>query len=785
MSDILRNLIQAIRHAAVHNPDAQVSPSCILWPDGDRQWEPVTARLQAEMPEMFVLGDYDADKRIGPAIWLRCVIANKFPKVEIPSNSIPILYLPGVSRQDLRAVENCPDYLKPLAELQFSGVICSQINAKDWTILAFLMSDQGGLGLDVAQDNDTKHAMQLALYRLLDEDVDLLKGRHLDKDYFNMLLTGGDPVRDLLHWLDEGAEFKNNREKNAWTGFVEVCKSQLAFDPENDGILKGAELLAEHKGSWLQVWERFCEAPKRYPNIPSQIRKCRAPNTTLFWQMDNGSYDGWPQWNQDREKNLCRELLVLGNLPAHESRRKLLEIEKQHARRRALVWAELGEAPLACAVEHLAILAKVTGNPLTAGETNELAEAYITSGWQADDAELRALACINRQEDFEAVKMVIRAVYLPWAEDAARYLQKVVHQKGYPGKRNMKATPTSKKAGECILFVDGLRFDVARRLAGILKSKNLSVEETPGWAAIPSVTATGKAAVTPVAHLLSGQEVNSDFEACIASTGQSLKGGYHLQKLLADEGWHLLDKLEGVSAKVPVWGEVGNIDHEGHDRGWKLSRNLDALLGEITDRIEQLIAFGFHTISIVTDHGWLLMPGGLPKTELPSCLTENAWGRCATLKPGASTDECLFPWFWNPHQEFALANGISCYRVGMEYAHGGLSLQECLTLRLTISSGKPGESSLAVTISDVSWKGFRCKVAIEGDPTGLSLDLRTHAGNLLTSIVMGVKSFKEDGTSSVVVENNDIEGAKATIVVIDCEGRLLAQRETVIAKESD
>jgi hypothetical protein len=104
---------------------------------------------------------------------------------------------------------------------------------------------------------------------------------------------------------------------------------------------------------------------------------------------------------------------------------------------------------------------------------------------------------------------------------------------------------------------------------------------------------------------------------------------------------------------------------------------------------------------------------------------------------------------------------------------------------LTVSAGKHSESSAAVIISDVSWKGFRCKVAIEGDPSGLSLDLRTHPGNPSTSLVMDVKLFKEDGTSSVVVEDSDLEGQKATLVVVDAEGRLVAQRATAIAKEAD
>ena len=54
--------------------------------------------------------------------------------------------------------------------------------------------------------------------------------------------------------------------------------------------------------------------------------------------------------------------MALGSLPAHEARKKLLEIEERHGRRRSLVWAELGEAPLAYALESLATLAQVTGN---------------------------------------------------------------------------------------------------------------------------------------------------------------------------------------------------------------------------------------------------------------------------------------------------------------------------------------------------------------------------------------------------------------------------------------
>ena len=70
-------LVKAIRDASVYNPEFQTAPVCIMWPDKDRQWEAAIPLLQAELPELLALGGYTPEKRIGPAIWLRCVIAGK------------------------------------------------------------------------------------------------------------------------------------------------------------------------------------------------------------------------------------------------------------------------------------------------------------------------------------------------------------------------------------------------------------------------------------------------------------------------------------------------------------------------------------------------------------------------------------------------------------------------------------------------------------------------------------------------------------------------------------
>ncbi len=775
---VVECLVKALRDAAVHNRDVQVAPACILWPDGDRQWEPVVPRLQGEMPELLQLGVFAPEKRNGPAIWLRCVIAGRSDEVPVPAGKVPILYLPGVSRQDLRAIETCPEHLKPLAELQYRGVIWSQVNAKDWTVLAFLKSNQGGLGLDVAQDKETRQAMQLALYAFLDEELDRIQGKHLDKEYFfTTVIPGGDPIRDLLQWLDQGDAFKAARDENAWRGFVEVCKSQLGFDPEQDGPLKGAECLAGHAGPWQAVWDRFCESPHRYVVVPTLISKTPMPRD-LF-----SDKTGWPKWNQNEEANLRHQLLQTAELPAHEGRKQLLAAEQQHGPRRACVWAQLGEAPLAQAAERLAVLAQVTSQSLAAGQIKDLAAAYQAGAWQADAAAVAALAAVQKPDDVKAVQAAIRSTYLPWCDDAARYLQTRVTADGYPGVKGQGWAGSAEHASRCLLFVDGLRFDLAKSLETMLREKGCSVESQVTWAALPSVTSTGKPAVSPVGNLFAGQDANADFEPSVAATGQSLKGGYQLRKLLGEQGWQVLGRTECGDPTGKAWTEAGDIDQEGHDRGWQLTRHVDRILSDIRDRVLQLLEAGWKTVEIVTDHGWLLMPGGLPKTELPSALSENTWGRCAAIKPGAAAEETTYPWYWNPDQQFALASGISCYRAGLEYAHGGISLQECLLLSLTVATTAAKGGAGTVQIRDVLWQKMRCKVTIEGDLAGLRLDLRTHAGNPSTTVAMSERPFKADGTASVVLKEEDLVGHEATIVILDADGTLIAQQSTVLGGE--
>jgi hypothetical protein len=132
-----------------------------------------------------------------------------------------------------------------------------------------------------------------------------------------------------------------------------------------------------------------------------------------------------------------------------------------------------------------------------------------------------------------------------------------------------------------------------------------------------------------------------------------------------------------------------------------------------------------------------------------------------------------------------LANGISCFKAGEEYAHGGLSLQECLTQELMVTPGTLTKQETSAEITDVVWKGLRCKIAVDGDFTALFFDIRIKAGNPADSMVMNVKPINENGIGSVVVENEELEGSESTIVLLDKEGMLIAQENTIIGGGTD
>lgn len=769
---VLDHVQESLRKTSSFNSGVQTGPAVVLWPDPARQWEPAIRLLRETRPHLLTLGDFDPTRKRGPAIWLKCMIANRLPEADWTEDEIPIVYLPGVSRLDLRAVESCSRHLQPVAELQYRGVIWSQINGKDWTVNAFLSSKKGGLGLDVAQDRATQAALLRATHPLLNTRVSDLRGRRLDALDFDGLLSP-DPVRDLLLWLDQPEEMEKEWSGPRWDAFAAHSRQAYRYDPGADGPLIGAEKLAEAEGTWGAVWQRFRDFRIGCPGLVERLFSA-SPGDLL---ADDSHY---PKVNKRQEDQLRDDLTSFHDLGPKEALECIEKLESVHAQRRRWVWFDRGDAPLAGAIEPLSQLAKLIGSSPNPSDPATWAKVYSEQLWRIDWFALQALSSVKTKADLDAVGVALQAIYVPWVSDCAVSFQDSVMKNEYPGLGVMVKEKAAeyKLGGDCVFFVDGLRFDVGKALTSKLEDAGISCNFGCAWAPFPSVTASGKAWVSPVADQITGRPTDKDFEPSLKSEDKPLST-HNFRKLLKESGWQILKGFESGDPSGSAWVEFGDLDHYGHEHGIRLSHEIDRVCNDLVERINNLIQSGWKQITIVTDHGWLLVPGGMPKVSLDKHLTETRWGRCAVMKPGVPAQGPVLGWGWCPEVAVASAPGISCHRNGLEYSHGGLSLQECLIPIIDIRTSNDGSASQYVEITKLKWLGLRCRMECEGTGEGYQTDLRSKANDASTSFCGSMKTIK-DGKASLAVLDDDQEGTAAMVVIMDANGSVVAKQNTVI-----
>lgn len=765
---VLDRLVEALADALAYNAGAYEPPVALLWPDESKQWLSVIERIRERLP-VVSLGDYEASTSEGPAYWVRCVVAGTV-ETALPDGT-PIVYLPGVARSALRAVDSCPAHIAPIAELQYRSQWFSHPNNRDWSVRALLSHPERGLGLQVVDDAETSAALVLALDRLLDERMDRVTTQVLDADYFRELVNP-DPVRSLLGWLDDPYGYRDRLDAPQWAAFVQQCKADYSFDPNADGEVSAARKLGGRKGNWAHVWKRFAETPERYPGIVDQLRKAR-PDELIVEDLDV-----WPQDNENAEDQLRARLRDFDALTVEGARNEIARLETEHAARRGSVWADLDLAPLAFAVEQLLLLAEITSQPLAANDLSTLTADYAERGWRADDAVLRALAAVKTNADREAVSAAVAAVYRFWLDTAAKALQAAIGPMANahtyePG----PAASTTK--GVVTVFVDGLRLDIAHRVHGRLVGAGLEADVTTSLAALPTVTQTSKPALVPTVKgaLTAGPDLHSS--NAVTGTKASIQV---LRALMADNAVQVLAGDDLGDPSGTAWAEAGEVDDRGHKFGSRLVDHLDEEVHRISTRIRELLDSGWERVDVVTDHGWLLLPGGMEKVELPPAATVIKKGRCARLKEGASVEAPTVPWFWDQDVRIALAPGVTCFESNKEYEHGGVSPQECIVPRLRVTAGTTSVKTGRPEITKIKWLNLQCRVEFTGVTDKVLVDIRGMPAEPKSSIAEQAKETSSPGRLSLLVPDEEHEGERAHLVLVAEDGRILAQREVVVGR---
>lgn len=203
----LETLIKHLKAITAFNPADEIAPVAILWPDGERDWEPLIPRLRQHLP-LITLGPYAPKERTGPVAWIRCMLARALPDKLAP-NTIPIVYLPGVSSRALCNGEQRPRGLEPLAELRYRSVMWITSDQYDWTVIGFFQNTDHGLGVQVRDDPFTLKAMRRVLPVLSDLTLDRLREESpwKVKDFEALVEAGISALIDLGE--SEEREFKS------------------------------------------------------------------------------------------------------------------------------------------------------------------------------------------------------------------------------------------------------------------------------------------------------------------------------------------------------------------------------------------------------------------------------------------------------------------------------------------------------------------------------------------------------------------------------------------------
>ena len=783
MSETLsQHLVAALRSTAQsYAAGDQVAPCAVLWTDPEHLWESVMPTLQVLLPELFLLGRYAPEQRTGPALWLRCIEA-RLVDLAPPAGTTPLFYLPGISHEQLRNAEDCPSELAALVELLYRGALWLHVNGKEWTPFSFMVSKHGGLDLNVAKDQPTHDALMGALPSLLTVPITQLQGR-LDAEFFNALVAP-DATGLLLRWLSDPDAFKQSHSGASWKAFCQQCKTDFGLDPSRDGPLKTAQRLASRANSWHMVWRRFAEAPANYPGIVEWLRRAAPQDPGMF-----ESAEVWPSINENEERKLQQALECLNDRPQDEAIRRVAGLEAQHAGRRSHPWQTLGLSPLATALAPLAQLAVLCKTNPGAPTPHTYAQFYFNDGWRVDAAALATMGIIaacGTPEQQGAVLGCLRAIYLPWLDAAARHLQKLIHDHGQSVAR--RTFPIEPAAGRLVLFADGLRMDVARQLAERLADAGVESTSDWEWSTIPSVTASAKPAASPIADGVKGGAADDEFSTRLVATGQLLTQDRFVVTL-KERGWQFLGANETGNPSGSAWTEAGTLDKRGHSKGWKLARSVDTEVRDLVSRVTALLKAGWAEIMVVTDHGWLLMPGGLPKVELKASLTETRWSRCAALKADAQTDALAFQWRWNPTVMMTSPPGAGSYLAGTEYSHGGVSLQEMVTPVLRVLATKSAGNS--ARLLEAKWTGAKCRVSVRGRREGMRVDVRSSQADPNSSLLTDKQAreitadpdrdgLATDGKVSVFLEDDADMGKQAEVVLLDSSGLVIHSLPTTL-----
>ena len=259
------------------------------------------------------------------------------------------------------------------------------------------------------------------------------------------------------------------------------------------------------------------------------------------------------------------------------------------------------------------------------------------------------------------------------------------------------------KGRRAVVVVDALRYDCALAIKAFLRRNDVEVK--PLLARLPTVTPVGMTALLPVGDRPIAVEVKALHPRV---DGKDLSVRENRLELLRTFGADCLeigaveatsDAPAGLRDLLAVYGH-DDVDQIGHGQGASLIRHLHVEIERLGRLIRKLHRWGYGTVHLVTDHGFIL----LDERKLPpEIVCDKDWclllkERFAIVPAAADLPLVCFSFPWDPQMKVAVPPGLAFFKAEKSFSHGGAAVQELVIPHLISHGAEALERRIGVEV---------------------------------------------------------------------------------------
>ena len=721
-----------------------------LWFDERREFvrllPALREHLAAMMPPPFRLLEYDEEQRRGQ-IWLKFQIWRALDSAgPVEQKHLRFVTYVPLSEDRLEKVGvNGDTPLDLLAEYRLAGIVW-RIKGKRPKLFSFLR--QAGILLP-EQPSEQRQLYEGGSDSLLAKYVGKFVGR--SADFWNATLTPeiaqsrliGDADQTILDLaLDPDGTWKALGDNGLDREFLAMVQARYGFEAANASPVD----LVRELVATLALTETFVgyDEPSDFPfadRLPPVPLRPHHVQLMQRWLRDSERRDAWDYWIQEVETEVDLSRWAHGRpglsfgLP-HLVRQRWGEIRQvfeQAApkgsaiadffeRHQELIAkeAEFGKAshvPIGgwALLRDLGVFVQACRDAAAKVRTlttvGGLARVYIDA---ASAIELQHIRIRSRAEEHD-LPSVIRVADRAYAEYANALNTRFFKALLAAGSASVPGVPdVSEHLDQCVwhatgrravVIVDALRYDCAVAIKEGLREQDVVVE--PVVAMLPTVTPIGMTALLPLTGANIGLQmranglhptVNGKDTAALSNRIAYLEG-FGATCLGITDAEAADEAPQGAGELLVVFGH-NDVDHIGHGNAQTLIRHVQLEVDRLTRLVRKLHRWGYSSVHIVTDHGFVL----LDETKLPEEVPcDQDWcyvykERFAIVPATADLPVATFPFRWDREVMVAVPPGLAFFKAEKSFSHGGAALQEIVIPHLASKSRMTTERRVGVDV---------------------------------------------------------------------------------------